>query len=153
MPIRRLKTWVVVADGARARVLINEGPGSGLKPALDHEFVEAETHRHARDVKSDRPGRAFDTGSGQRHAMEPHHDPHAWEKRQFARTVARLIDDHAGRPSFDRLILVAPPRVLGDLRVELPRRAAARVVHELDKDLTHAPLSDIADHLRDVLKL
>ena len=32
------RTWILIADGARARMLLNEGPGTGLKPATDAEF-------------------------------------------------------------------------------------------------------------------
>lgn len=63
-------TWVVVADGARARILEHTRIGGGLVAlaAMDHD----KAHGHARDLGSDRPGLVFDsTGSG-RHAVAPH---------------------------------------------------------------------------------
>ena len=147
---RYQKTWFVIADGARARILRNDGPGTALVPAINRDLIDPAVHGHSRDLKSDKPGRAFDTGSGQHHSMEPHHDFHNFEKRMFARKVAKLLDEQAGKKAIERLVLVAPPKTLGDLRAELSSHTSALVAAEIAKDLTHLPVKEIADHLRDV---
>ena len=48
-------TWVVVADGARARIFTNNGPGKGLTAIPKGDF--SVTHSPARDIAADRPGR------------------------------------------------------------------------------------------------
>ncbi len=48
-----------------------------------------------------------------RHAFEPHHDPHKLEKHNFTAELARTLDGLCGR--YDRLVVVAPPRSLGEL--------------------------------------
>jgi protein required for attachment to host cells len=82
--------------------------------------------------------------------MEPHHDFHNFEKRMFARQVAKLLDEHAGKHAIERLVIVAPPKTLGDLRAELSSHTSALVAAEVAKDLTHVPVTQILDHLRDV---
>ena len=40
-------------------------------------------------------------------------------------------------------MIVAPPRVLGEIRKDLSQKAQAKVRGELDRDLTHHPLAEI----------
>lgn len=150
MPFRRPKTWFLIADGARARLLRNDGPGTALVAAVEEEFIAPAVHGFSRDLKSDRPGRAFDPAGGRPHAMEPRNDPHELEKKQFARHVAQVVDGHAAGRAFDRLVIVAPPKTLGDLRAELSAHTAALVVAEVAKDLTHVPADKLRDHLGDL---
>ena len=68
--------------------------------------------------------------------------------------AVHLSTDHAlGMLNGDspRLILVAPPQALGDLRAALPADVSDLVSGELHKDLTHATIHDITEHLGDVL--
>ncbi len=149
---KRIITWVLVADGGRARVLANDGPGRGLKPALNYEF--AAIHPLARDIVSDRQGRQADRvagGGGGRHAMESRTAPQRQLEQDFARTLARFLDKEAMKKRYQRLVLVAPPRTLGDLRAELPRHARAAVTAELDKDLVRLDDADVARHLSEVV--
>lgn len=143
------ETWFVIADGMRAKILRQTGADQ-FAPATDHDFYDADVHGHSRDLKSSAPGRAFDTGSGAHHSMEPRHDPHKLEKERFGRHVAAAIDEAAARGAFNRLILVAPPRALGILRDALGHQARACVVAEIAKDLVRTPLGELAGHFRDV---
>jgi protein required for attachment to host cells len=134
-----------------ARMLRQEAPGGSLVPAHVPEMFDPAVHGFSRDLKSDHPGRAFDTGSGARHAMEPRHDPHRYEKEHFARQVAQVINDAARRKEFQRLVLVAPPKTLGDLRAELDDHARRLVVGEVPHDLIRTPLPELRHHLASVL--
>jgi protein required for attachment to host cells len=49
------------------------------------------------------------------------------------------------------LVLVAPPKALGRLRVELSKSVRARVSAELAKDLTHLPAQELQEHLGTVI--
>ena len=150
--MKKTVTYVLVADGARARLYVNEGPGKGLHP-LSGATHKADLHHHSRDVKSDRPGRAVDAGTGQRTALEPNQDWHRFEKHKFAREMAKVLDAAAAGKAFDRLVLVAPPATLGDLRLELSDPARKLVSGELAKDLTRHPESELPQHLDGVLAL
>ena len=140
-------TWIVIADGARARVMQNEGPGKGLV-ALPEMIFEGE-HASSSEVMSDRPGRAFDSVGHARHAMEPTTDPHDHLKSAFLKDISNRLEQR--RDSFDRLILVAPPSALGLLRKSLSPRVAGKLKSELGKDLTHVPNADLPHHLDCVL--
>jgi protein required for attachment to host cells len=144
-------TWILVADGAHARVLMNDGAGKGLQPTADGELTHSLPP--TRELGTDRPGRTQQHGLNRRQAIQPHVDWHRFEKEKFSKELASLLDAAAERGAFHRLVLVAPPRTLGDLRAALGTKARALVHAELDKDLTHVAVHDLPAHLADVVTL
>lgn len=151
MPVPKRTTWVVVADGARARALENTGVGKGLDPSPAFEMhVEP---RPTRDLGSDRPGRVHDRFGPGRHAMEPRADWHRQDKVDFLKSLAERLDSAARNGVFDRLVLIAPPTAMGHLRAALDDRTRATIVGEITKDLTHGKLSDIERHIDGVLAI
>jgi protein required for attachment to host cells len=147
--MKPIRSWIVIADGARARILENTGPGKGLTalPAEEMHHI----HPPSRDIVADRPGRSHDRMGPQRHAMEPPSDAHREEKRRFADELAELLNTAARMDSYDRLVLVAPAKTLGDLRQALGKEAAAKVDGELSKDLTPIADHELPDHLDSVI--
>ena len=140
MAKRPIKTWIVVADGARARFFRPDDESAKLVPAGLPDMVEPQSRLRPRDLKSDKPGRSYSSSrSGVRHALEPPHDYHKLEKHRFMATLATTLDTACGRREFDDLILVAPRRSLGELRGLLSKRVQARVREEVAKDLTSEP--------------
>jgi len=138
--MKATRTWILIADGARARVYLNEGPGKGLRPALGEAF--AADLPPTREVVSDRPGTAV-PGTGPRHGYAPRVDWHQYEKRRFAAGMAGVLNAAARRNAFERLVLVAPPEPLGALRAKLGPAARRRLVREIGKDLTGLAERDI----------
>jgi protein required for attachment to host cells len=55
------------------------------------------------------------------------------------------------RKAYDRLVIVAAPSALGDLRAALSEQVRAKVIREIAKDLTKTPDSEVAGHLGDVI--
>jgi protein required for attachment to host cells len=143
--MKPIRTWVLIADAARARVFENTGKGTGLTlvpdMALDAELLPSH------ELGTDRPGRSFDSVGSGRHAMESPSDLHREQKRQFARRVAEAIEERQATKSFDRLVLVAPPTTIGDLRAALPDKVKAVVTAELVTDLTKTPIGELPAHL------
>jgi protein required for attachment to host cells len=148
--MKPIRTWIVVADGARARIFLNEGTGKGLNPKPVHEM--AIPLAPTRELGSDRPGRGH-MQSGVRHGMQPRADWHEAEKERFAKELALQLDRSAEERSFDRLILAAPAKTLGTLRRLLGKQASGLVAGELAKDLTHAQPKDLPRHLGGVIAL
>ena len=149
--MKPVRTWILIADGARARIVRNEGPGKGVE-AVDGGLFEQEA-RATREIMSDRPGRTFDSAGSGRHSMELPTDPAREEKRLFAERLAAHLDRAAEDGAFDRLIVVAAPHTLGDLRAALSDKVRRRIHAELDKDLTKVPNDRLAAHLEDVIAL
>lgn len=143
------RSWIVIADGAQARILENHGPGKGLVPLPSEEMHK--TPRPTREINTDRPGRSHDRVGPGRHAMENPSDAHREEKRRFAELLGEHLNEAALKRRYDRLILVAPSKTLGDLRQSLSKEAAAKIDGELTKDLTKVSDHDLPDHLGEVI--
>ena len=149
--MKKTVTWIVVADHQRARVYENDGPGKGMQAVAGLAF---ETHLHAnRDIMADRPGHGHESASTTRHAIEPRTDAHRLEGKRFVEGVVDALAAGAQRGSYDRLIVVAPPRALGEFRDALPGRVRDKVIGELAEDLTKTPEHELPDHLADYLAI
>jgi protein required for attachment to host cells len=142
-------TWILIADGARARIFANLGPGKGISPV--EGGVLKSDHAPSRDIASDRPGRTFESANVTRHAIDPAKDPHRELKRDFAARLSAFIEERLTEKAFDRLILVAPPVTLGDIRSALSKPVKERVAAELDNDLTNTPVDELPKRLAAVL--
>jgi protein required for attachment to host cells len=138
--VQKIVTWIVVADGARARVFVNEGVGKGVAERLDRAFVGS--RRLNQDIQADRPGRAFESAGQARHAMEPRTDPHRHAEREFIREFVDWLAEE---------VLIAAPQTLGDLRRLLPKPLAAKVTGEIAKDLTRATPAEIEAQIGGIL--
>jgi protein required for attachment to host cells len=147
--MRKVITWILVADAARGRIFENDGPGRGVKAAGVEEF-EGENLR-SRDINADRPGRSFDSTTPKRSAYEPPTDPQRHAKHEFMRELAQALEAGLNAKKYDRLILVAPPQALGDLRSLMSQAVKAKVIAELNKDLTKTPEAELPRHLGEVL--
>ena len=145
--------WIVVADGARARFLALSEDGKKLVSVRSTDMVAPESRQHARDLKSDKPGRSYSSSrGGVRHALEPPHDYHKLEKHRFTALLAEALDAACGRREFDQLVLVAPRRSLGELRTLLSERVQGRVRQEIAKDLTNETASRLWKRLSTLVR-
>lgn len=147
--MKPVRTCILVADGAHARVYLNEGPGKGLKQLEDYN--ETRDLRESREIASDAPGRSFDSGGEGRHAMEPPTDPKRHEKQEFHREIVEKIVSAFKANKFDRLVLVAPPRTLGNLRGEIESEPSLEIHAEINKDLIKASHKDLLAQVGDVI--
>lgn len=135
---------VFVGDGSKALFLLNEG--DGLKPRLKVQQAFEDENPPTREQGSDKPGRALSSTEPNRSAMEQT-DWHDIEKHRFAHTVAGALDRLLRELQTKRLVIVAPPRTLADLRRSFSPAVQKSVVAELAKDLTGLSVSDISQYL------
>ena len=144
------RTWVLVADGSRARILQkDEGNRKQLRT------IEGMTFSHelpkTSEVVRDRLPRTFESVGDTRHAVATEVDPHREEKRKFAGELADALDAELVKKSFDRLVVVAPAQMLGDLRSALSPAVKERTTADVVLDLTKVPDIEIASHLNNFI--
>lgn len=149
--MKRVRTWILIADGARARVLENDGPGRGLVAVEDHVFQADHSPTH--DLVTDREGRSYSSTGARRSAIDARTDPHRELKSRFAQLLADVMERDLDQDAYDRLIVVAPPVTLGDLRKAICDRVRAKIIGEVAHDLTKTPNNEVAGHLEDVLRI
>ncbi|QFT82156.1 Protein required for attachment to host cells [Roseovarius sp. THAF27] len=133
-------TWVVVTDSEKALFLRN---------LTDHqdpnfEVMDTEEQENPSDIEqsANRPGRMQDTGVQQMSALDDT-DWHELQKERFASDLSDILYAAAHKGEFDRLILVAAPKVLGHLRDDMHKEVTSKVVSEIPKNLAGHPVDEI----------
>lgn len=140
--MKHRRTWVLIADAGRARILEGDGSGKGLKPVEGMRFETDLPPTH--ELVNDRQSRSFESVGSARHAISGGVDPHRKEKRRFVEDIAKVLSEKLDQKAYDRLVVVAPPQALGDFRDAIPENVRTRIVNEVAKDLTKTKNEDVA---------
>ena len=137
-------TWIVAADGSRARFFEEKRRAGEVEALAAHEMAVAEedrprSHRHGASVHDRQgPGRH---GAGERSIADE-------TAQRFLRRVADHLERALGQRSYDQLVLMAPPRALGILKAELSPHVAALVLGAEARDCTREAAKEIRVRLR-----
>ncbi len=148
--MKPIRTYILVADGARAHLLVSEGRGKPLTEVAGSDIRHDSKLDH--ELNSDRPGRVHESANVSRHAIE-RDDLHQREKKRFAQSLADGLDKRLANGEFDRLVIAAAPETLGVIRSALSDKVRAAVLREVAKDLTKIPNPQVRLHLGDDLPL
>jgi protein required for attachment to host cells len=139
------RTWILVADAAKARLFEAPEPGSGWRLLEDLENPEGRAR--SRDFLADEAGGVqHDEGAVFRNAMEPLSIKKV-EAKRFAKDLAHTLNQGVNTNRYDRLVIVAPPEFLGMLRHELTTQVMAKVVDTVPKDYTQSNVDELTDRL------
>ncbi|HWI87003.1 MAG TPA: host attachment family protein [Sphingomonas sp.] len=134
-------SYVLVADGAKMLFFRNEG--DALNPNLTVIAAEQQADLPDREIKTDlagqKPGGMGISGG----STAGEADFHRQTEDRFAAEAAERINRAALANEFESLIIVAPPKTLGELRKHYHKQAEARIVAEIAKDLTGHPVEKI----------
>lgn len=147
--MKKTVTWVLIADGAQARVLAHTGPGNGLKQVEDLDWSIQPLQ--AQEIVTDRPGMKGGGGSQFRGGLEPRTDPVEHREAEFVKAVAATLGRHQQKGDFDRLVIAAAPMALGDLRKAISPAVQKTVLAEINKDLTNIPTAQLNQHFDGIL--
>jgi protein required for attachment to host cells len=134
------KALILVADGQRCAFLRNEG--TLFEPQLVLEDSRQQISRPTREQGTDEPGSTFASVGARRSSMEQT-DFQRLGKEQFAAEAAALLNRRALEDDFEKLVVVAPPQTLAELRKKYDKAVTARLLAEVDKDLTNHRVDDI----------
>ena len=138
---KQKKTWVLVADGARARIFVKNQ--ENLRDAMGCDFV-GENLKDS-EAGTDKPGRGFESSNPTRHAYQPRTDWHQYHKELFAKELCDTLE--AENAEFDELIIISPPKTLGNIRSYLSKQTLSKVKAEIHKDVTKLSEHDLALYL------
>lgn len=133
-------TWVVVADGARGLILVNDG--TALEPQLRVESTYAQDNPKTSAQGRDKPARTFESTGSRRSAAEAP-DLHQRAEDTFVNQIMTDLATAAGDGKFEHAVIVAPPVALGEMRKATGKDLSARIAVWIDKDLTKASVADI----------
>lgn len=123
-------TWIVVADGGGARFFHSEGQNEAF--ALKQvQLLQPE------DLLNDGPAGHRPTESTQQ----------STDEATFAKQLAHRLNAAALKNEYEHLVLMADPQTLGQMRPQLHKETTRRIVGEVAKTFTNAPIEVIRDAL------
>jgi protein required for attachment to host cells len=131
---------VLVGDGRKALFLRNRGTSSEVELIVERQMSQVNPATH--EQGTDRPGRAHGVDGQSRSAIEQT-DWHDRAEEHFAAEIAETLYQMEHAHEFDELVVVAPPKMLGDLRAALHPEVTQCIVAEVAKDLTAHPIPDL----------
>lgn len=130
---------VVVADERQASFFDAATPKAPLTER--GSLINEKGGKRDIELETDRPGRRFG-GTSHGGGVEANHHGVTGEKSSvqheltlFAKEVARRIETDRARNQFDRLVLVAGPKMLGLLRQSLSSPTHSMLAGEVSKDI------------------
>jgi len=136
------KTWVVVAESSRAKIYEVDSNKSKKTLKEIEGFIHSVSRSHKQQLtgSQQRESRhsllttSLDSGKGQ-------------QRIEFARSIGEHLNTARNKGKFNKLILMSPPKFLGDLRKNLGNETNKYVVSEIDKNLVRHKLKDIQSHI------
>ena len=137
-------TWILVSNASKGRLFRNIGPSKGLE--LVQEFAHPQSREKNANLVSDRPG--HNPGAGNGHgSFVPAMLPKEHEADLFALELARELDAGRVKNLYSRLVLVASPSFMGQIKQHLSDAVQKLVSDSLEKDYTQSNEKELGRHL------
>ena len=140
---------IVVADSSRARIFTVDSAHSPLNEI--ETIVHPEGRLHEQDMVSDLPGKDAGKGGAGDHAYQEKIAPKEQEMIAFAKRIADYLESARKANQLKKLVIIAAPEFLGELRSHLSTETSEKIVYELDKNIAHHSEEDIRQHLSQFL--
>ena len=139
MPLAN-RALVLVTDGRKTLFFRNHGDANQIDLRTEAHDERADAKNS--EIKTDAAGSNAQSGGYGRPSYEET-DFHQLEEDRWARHAAEDVNKRALANDFDALAIIAPPRTLGELRKQLHKEAARRVIVEIPKEMTGRTIADI----------
>ena len=140
---------IVVADSTRSRIFTVDSTSSPLNEI--ETMAHPEGRVHEQNLVSDLPGKGSGKGGAGDHAYQEKIEPKREEMIEFAKRIADYLDKTRKANKLNKLVIIAAPAFLGELRNHLSTETSKKIVFELDKNLAHHSEEDIRSHLSQFL--
>lgn len=147
--MEQTRTWILVTDGGRARILETTAkrPGmqfiSGSRTLLD-EPSNAEFGKAT-------PDHLYGSAALTRFSGQSRNKSNVGLEALFASQLATMLADHSAKDAFDRLIIIAPTTMLGNLRKMIKPEVRNKIVAEIDENPADIPSNEIASRIESVI--
>ena len=139
-----MKTWILVANAAEAKLLTSDNLRVG-ETALVKEFSHPESRKKVSELISDKPGH-YKTDANTRGAYSEN-DQKEIEADHFALELARELKKHWDQHQFKKLLIVTPAHFYGLLKKHLCLGGDLEKIHIL-KDYTKHNHHDLSEAIK-----
>lgn len=140
-------TWILVAHRSGAKLYEKLGKELNLLQELAHP----EGKLQDKEMGTDKPGRAFDRVGGDRHSMgKEQQKATEQEMMRFVRELVAVLEEGRTKRRYHKVVLIAEPRFLGELRSAMTPQTAALISVTQSKDLASMDHQAVKKYLQDV---
>jgi protein required for attachment to host cells len=140
--------WIVVANASIARCFERTSRNEPLKPLASYEHPES--RQHMRELEFDRPGRAMHDDAG-RVSFVPRTEPKERERTEFARELAKVLDEAVLAQRCSGIALFVSNPFLGELQSQLSRNVQQQLTAVHPLDLTSLTIHELEDRVTKAL--
>jgi protein required for attachment to host cells len=138
-------TWILVADGGRARVFEMADADKALVEVAC--YANPDARLPGKESTTDRPPSVNESMGGTRHAVEPHTTIRDKIADRFAHSLIAALERGRQEHRYGSLVIVAPPRFLGVLHSGMDKPLRDCVVEEVRHDYTSLPVAQLRERL------
>ena len=138
-------TLIIALDSTCARMFHPTSPHGPLEEKT--VLVHPENRLHDKDLTSDKQGYSFSSHGHGRKSFVNNEDPKEHEIKQFVKEISEYLKISLENNEFERLIIVAGPKLLGALKKQLNNNLQKSIVFELKKNIAKLSADEIRKHL------
>ena len=103
------------------------------------------------EIYMDKPGRSYESSNPTRHAYQPRTDWHEYHKQLFAKEICSILEKANENADFDELIIISPPKMLGDIRGYLDKQILPKITAEIPKDISKLSEHELLNYLEQAM--
>jgi protein required for attachment to host cells len=135
-----INTWIIALDSKHAEIYEKPHPINPKLTLIEKLKAELQT-------KHEKPGTTFESIGALRHAVEPRTDPREVEQLHFITKIVKVLEEGLKNKKFARLIITAPPKMLGLLSQNLSKSLSNKLAYKLPKNILKGKIEDIEKYL------
>lgn len=145
-----MKNWIIIANKAEAKIFSAERSNHDLKEVKS--LINESAKMKEKDLVSDAPGKSQSgfSGSGSR-AMDSDNKALKHALDIYSSDIAEYIKKAKDQNVYDELIVVAEPRMLGNLVSELEKKKLS-IFNKVGKELIHMNNAELSKVLKEEIK-
>lgn len=145
------KTWILLAQRAKAKLLEYQGPNRA--PVMRKVFVNAAGTLQERELVSDRYGQASATPvGGARPVARPSESANEHALQTFARELAAEVGQGVHTGECERIVLAAEPHCMGVIKRALEAKCPEQLHACVPKDYFELSDTQLVERLGDELR-
>lgn len=138
--------WIVTADTNTCRIysLDKKHTMLSLIKEINHPELKLKT---SETFTTDKPGH-YQASDSARGTYSPHMDPKEVAIDDFARDIDHALDKGRNDHAYEKLVLIAAPRMHGLLNQHLNKNVANLVMKNIEKDVQHLNHQELLEFIK-----
>ncbi len=144
------KTWLLVADSAKAKIYEWNDENENLHEVIN--LVDEDARKPDRALKADRPGHGHREGVSSRYAIDEKVSYKKQASESFLKAVANHICEDNIMSKFDEMVIIAQHDIYKILASHFSVDATRKIILHHPKDLTNSSMQDVAQYYNEKLK-